>query len=106
MTNPGGASICQYARPPAGTFEPPPKTSIPFALPLGVVGHWYGVLTPPFEAPEWATPRVPPVEPPPGVQLPHRWIQMIPAAPASATNLSIAPSTPSPMIGARTRPTR
>ena len=40
-----------------------------------------------------ATPRVPPVEPPPGVQLPHTWIQNSPAAPAAAAIFSSAATT-------------
>jgi hypothetical protein len=60
------------------------------------------VLTPEFEEPDRATPSVPPVEPPPGVQLPHTWIQIIPAAPAAAANFSVAATTASTPIGAYT----
>jgi hypothetical protein len=61
------------------------------------------VLTPEFEEPDWATPMVPPVEPPPGVELPHTWIQIIPAAPATAATFSIAATKVSTPIGADTK---
>src|SRR4051794_15441001 len=85
IDRPAGASISHADRLPAVVF-PCAITSRP--LPSWPAGHCAGVLMPGVVL-ETATPTVPRPELVAGVQLPHTWIQMIPAAAAAATSFRV-----------------